>query len=91
MQVEWAGRGSFILTFLEPAVSALHVHVLGRACRRSRRMLAYWHGQIWNVAAFGRSFGLAVRNGTPLSRSAERPSGHTSARAESWQARQAVG
>ena len=50
---------SFIRTFLERDLPELGVRIPGPAMRRFWTMLAHWHGQVWNAAEFGRSFGVA--------------------------------
>lgn len=55
--MEW--RQSFIRTFLERDLPALGVNVASDMMRRFWSMLAHYHGQLWNAAEIGRSFGVA--------------------------------
>jgi len=60
---EW--RRSFIQTFLERDIPQLGINIRSTTLDRFWRMLAHYHGQIWNSSEFGRSFGVAdttVRN-----------------------------
>ena len=52
-------REAFIETFLARDLPALGVGVPAITMRRFWTMLAHWHGQTWNGAEFGRSFGVA--------------------------------
>jgi hypothetical protein len=54
---EW--RLEFIRTFLERDLPQLGVSIPAAALRRLWTMLAHSHGQILNVSAFARSFGVA--------------------------------
>jgi len=54
---EW--RQSFVRTFLERDLPALGVRIPGETLRRFWVMLAHVHGQVWNAARFGASFGVA--------------------------------
>lgn len=60
---EW--RRGFIRTFLERDLPQLGIAIQSTALARFWRMLAHYHGQVWNGSEFGRSFGVAdttVRN-----------------------------
>jgi predicted AAA+ superfamily ATPase len=60
---EW--RRGFIQTFLERDIPQLGINIRSTTLNRFWRMLAHYHGQIWNASEFGRSFGVAdttVRN-----------------------------
>ncbi|MBW2109663.1 MAG: ATP-binding protein, partial [Deltaproteobacteria bacterium] len=60
---EW--RRGFIQTFLERDLPQLGVNIRSATLSRFWRMLAHYHGQIWNASEFARSFGVAdttVRN-----------------------------
>ncbi len=54
---EW--RRGFIQTFLERDLPQLGVMIGATTMRRFWTMVAHYHGQIWNSAEFGRSFGVA--------------------------------
>lgn len=54
---EW--RSSYIRTFLERDVPQLGIGIPSATLRRFWTMLAHWHGQIWNGAEFGKSFGVS--------------------------------
>ncbi len=53
--LEW--RLDFIRTFMTRDLPALDVGVPPAQLERFWRMLAHWHGQIWNASEFGRSLG----------------------------------
>ena len=53
-------RRSFIQTFLERDLPALGIQVPGITLQRFWRMLAHYHGQLWNGAELGRAFGVAA-------------------------------
>ncbi len=55
--VEW--RGDFVRTFLERDLPQQGVTIPALTLRRFWTMLAHYHGQVWNAAEFGRSFGVA--------------------------------
>lgn len=58
-------RREFIRTFLERDLPQLGITIRSTTMHRFWRMLAHYHGQIWNASEFGRSFGVAdttVRN-----------------------------
>ena len=52
-------RDGFIRTFLTRDLPGLGSSIPPPTLRRFWMMLAHWHGQIWNGAEFGRSFGVA--------------------------------
>jgi hypothetical protein len=52
-------RRELIGTFLARDIPALGVRLPAPTLRRFWLMLAHWHGQIWNGAAFASSFGVA--------------------------------
>lgn len=53
---EW--RRGFVQTFLERDLPQLGITINSTTMRRFWTMLAHWHGQIWNVSEFARSFGV---------------------------------
>jgi hypothetical protein len=55
---EW--RRGFVRTFLERDLPALGVQVPGPTLHRFWRMLAHYHGQLWNGAELGRAFGISA-------------------------------
>jgi hypothetical protein len=68
---EW--RRGFIQTFLERDLPQLGINTRSTTLSRFWRMLAHYHGQVWNASEFGRSFGVAdttVRNYLDLMTSA---------------------
>jgi predicted AAA+ superfamily ATPase len=68
---EW--RRGFISTFLERDLPQLGITIRSTTLNRFWRMLAHYHGQIWNSSDFARSFGVAdttVRNYLDLMTSA---------------------
>jgi len=54
-----AWRRDFIRTFLERDLPQLGIAIPSATLRRFWTMLAHYHGQIWNGAEFGRSFGVS--------------------------------
>lgn len=52
-------RREFLRTFLERDVPALGSRVSPALLERFWRMLAHWHGQLWNASELGRSLGLS--------------------------------
>ena len=52
-------RVAFLRTFLARDLPALDVAVPPAQLERFWRMLAHWHGQIWNASEFGRSLGTS--------------------------------
>ena len=52
-------RHNFIETFLARDLAAWGSRVPPATLRRFWTMLAHWHGQLWNGAEIGRSFGLS--------------------------------
>jgi predicted AAA+ superfamily ATPase len=68
---EW--RRGFVRTFLERDLPQLGISIRSTTLNRFWRMLAHYHGQIWNASEFARSFGVAdttVRNYLDLMTSA---------------------
>ncbi|UCE07741.1 MAG: ATP-binding protein [bacterium] len=68
---EW--RRGFIRTFLERDLPQLGITIRSSTLARFWRMLAHYHGQLWNSSEFARSFGVAdttVRNYLDLMTSA---------------------
>jgi len=60
---EW--RRGFIRTFVERDLPQLGITIRSTTLNRFWRMLAHYHGQVWNSSEFARSFGVAdttVRN-----------------------------
>jgi predicted AAA+ superfamily ATPase len=60
---EW--RRGFIQTFLERDLPQLGIKIGSVTLHRFWRMIAHYHGQIWNSSEFARSFGVAdttIRN-----------------------------
>ncbi len=55
---EW--RRSFVRTFLERDLAALGVQIPGVTMHRFWRMLAHYHGQVWNGTELARAFGVAA-------------------------------
>lgn len=54
---EW--RRSFIRTFLERDLAQLGIRIPGMTMQRFWRMMAHYHGQVWNGAELARAFGMA--------------------------------
>ena len=52
-------RREFIRTFLERDVPSLGFRVAPALLERFWKMLAHWHGQLWNASELGRSLGLS--------------------------------
>ncbi len=52
-------RREFLRTFLERDVPALGSRVSPALLERFWKMLAHWHGQLWNASELGRSLGLS--------------------------------
>ncbi len=52
-------RREFVNTFLQRDLPALGSRTPGPTLGRFWRMLAHWHGQVWNGSEFGRSFGVS--------------------------------
>ena len=50
-------RESFLLTFLERDIPQLGLNVPADALARFWRMVAHYHGQVWNAAEFARAIG----------------------------------
>jgi len=55
---EW--RRNFIQTFLERDIPQLGFRVPGTTLHRFWRMLAHYHGQVWNGSELARSFGVST-------------------------------
>jgi predicted AAA+ superfamily ATPase len=53
-------RRAFIQTFLERDIPQLGIRVPGPTLHRFWRMLAHYHGQVWNGAELSRAFGVAA-------------------------------
>ncbi len=53
-------RRGFIRTFLERDLPALGIQIPGPTLQRFWRMLAHYHGQLWNGAELGRAFGVSA-------------------------------
>ena len=54
-------RENFIRTFLERDIPQLGITIPAESLRRFWRMIAHYHGQIWNAAEFARSMGTSER------------------------------
>jgi predicted AAA+ superfamily ATPase len=52
-------RRDFTRTFLERDVRSFGITIEPAALLRFWRMLAHYHGQVWNASEFGRAFGVA--------------------------------
>ncbi len=52
-------RRDFARTFLERDLSQLGVAIPSATLGRFWRMLAHWHGQVWNASEFARAFGVS--------------------------------
>ena len=52
-------RKAFIRTFLERDIPRLGLTIPSETLRRFWRMIAHYHGQIWNGSEFGRSLGTS--------------------------------
>jgi len=50
-------RNDFVRTFLERDIPQLGINIPSQTLRRFWTMIAHYHGQIWNAAAFARSLG----------------------------------
>ena len=55
--LEW--RRDFIRTFLERDLPQFGVRIGAQTMHRFWRMLAHYHGQVWNASELGRAFGVA--------------------------------
>ncbi len=55
---EW--RRGFIQTFLERDIPQLGIQIPGPTLHRFWRMLAHYHGQLWNGAELARAFGVSA-------------------------------
>lgn len=56
--VDW--RRAFIQTFLERDIPQLGIRIPGVTLHRFWRMLAHYHGQVWNGAELARAFGVSA-------------------------------
>ncbi len=56
--VRW--RNDFIRTFLERDIPQLGITIPSETLRRFWTMIAHYHGQVWNAAAFARSLGVSA-------------------------------
>ena len=54
-------RAEFIRTFVERDLPALGLHLAPATVDRFWRMLAHYHGQIWNAAELARAFGVTEK------------------------------
>jgi uncharacterized protein len=54
----FAWRIDFVRSFLERDLPQLGVQTPAQTLDRFWRMLAHWHGQVWNAAEFARNFGV---------------------------------
>ncbi|MDZ4772471.1 MAG: ATP-binding protein [Planctomycetota bacterium] len=52
-------RRDYSRTFLERDVRSFGIEIEPAALQRFWRMLAHYHGQVWNASEFGRAFGVA--------------------------------
>jgi predicted AAA+ superfamily ATPase len=57
LSAQW--RDDFIRTFLERDIPQLGITIPAETLRRFWTMIAYYHGQVWNAAAFARSLGVS--------------------------------
>lgn len=58
VSADW--RRAFIRTFLERDIQELGIQIPGTTLDRFWRMLAHYHGQLWNGAELARAFGVAA-------------------------------
>ncbi len=54
-------RRELVRTFVERDLPGLDVRLPAGAVDRFWRMLAHWHGQVWNAAELARSFGVSEK------------------------------
>lgn len=59
-QASYEWRLDFVRTFLERDIPMLGSRIPPLALHRFWRMLAHYHGQVWNSAEFARAFGVAA-------------------------------
>jgi predicted AAA+ superfamily ATPase len=52
-------RRSFVQSFLERDIPQLGIQIAGTTLQRFWRMLAHYHGQLWNGSELARAFGVA--------------------------------
>lgn len=57
LSAQW--RDDFIRTFLERDIPQLGITIPAETLRRFWTMIAHYHGQVWNAAAFARSLGVS--------------------------------
>jgi len=57
VSVDW--RRGFVQTFLERDLPQLGIQIPGETLHRFWRMLAHYHGQLWNGAELARAFGVS--------------------------------
>ena len=57
LSAKW--RNDFIRTFLERDIPQLGITIPAETLRRFWTMIAHYHGQVWNAAAFARSLGVS--------------------------------
>lgn len=55
----FAWRKDFVQTFLERDLPQLGIHISSSVLHRFWKMIAHYHGQIWNAAEFARSLGFS--------------------------------
>lgn len=58
VSADW--RRDFVRTFLERDIPQLGIQVPGPTLHRFWRMLAHYHGQVWNGAELARAFGVSA-------------------------------
>ena len=57
VSVDW--RRGFVQTFLERDLPQLGIQIPGETLHRFWRMIAHYHGQLWNGAELARAFGVS--------------------------------
>jgi hypothetical protein len=57
--VSFQWRADFVRTFVERDIPSLGSGVPAAVLGRFWRMLAHWHGQVWNASEFGRALGAS--------------------------------
>lgn len=58
VSADW--RRGFVRTFLERDIPELGIQIPGTTLHRFWRMLAHYHGQVWNGAELARAFGVSA-------------------------------
>lgn len=58
VSADW--RRAFVQTFLERDLQELGIQIPGATLHRFWRMLAHYHGQVWNGSELARAFGVAA-------------------------------